>query len=82
MLFEPAEKAAVNYRDAVDKQQVSKPKGAGLFVEDRQIGIGMGRAVCPENKPPFSEIEFQPARNQHGRRHNLAPISLIAEGFV
>src|SRR6516162_8753231 len=29
-LVEPAEKTAVNYRDAVDEQEIGKPKGTGL----------------------------------------------------
>ena len=78
-LPEPSDEAAVDDRNALDKQQIGQPKGSRVLVEDRQIVVGMGRAVRPQDESPTAQIEIEPALNEHCRRHDLGAARRLAE---
>ncbi len=58
-LLEPADETAVDDRNAVDEQQIGKPERSRLLVVDRQIVVGMRRAVRLHDEPPSAEIEVE-----------------------
>src|SRR6516164_1366783 len=80
-LLEPADEAPVDDRDTVDKEQVREPKGARLLVENRQIVVGVSRAMRPQRETPSAQVEIEPVRNQNPRRHHLAAFRLIPESL-
>src|SRR6516225_11086080 len=81
-LLEPADEAPVDDRDTVDKEQVREPKGARLLVENRQIVVGVGRAMRPQCETPSAQVEIEPGGNKDGRRYHLAALCLIAESLA
>lgn len=76
-LVEPADEATVNDWDTIDKEEVGKPKGAGFLVENRQVAVGMGRAVRPQDEASPTEIQVQSAGNQNGRQHDLTAVPFL-----
>ena len=55
-LLEPTNKTAVDDRDAIDKQQIGEPERPRLFIENRQVIVGMRRTVgrTARRRPPRS----------------------------
>ena len=81
-LPEPADQAAVDDRDAVDKQQIGEPERSRLFIEYRQIVVGMCWTVSPHHQTPSSQIEIEPGGNEDGWRYHLAAFRLTAESLA
>src|SRR5262249_31069991 len=61
--LQPTNKAAINYWDAIDKEEVGQPEGPRIHVEDRQIVVGMSRPVSPDDQRSSPEIEVKASGN-------------------
>src|SRR5882757_9512240 len=78
-LLEPADKAAVDDRNAIDKQQIGEPKRSCALVEDRQIVVGVSRAMGTHQEVPAAQIKVEAVGNEKRRRHAFAASRLVAE---
>src|SRR5438105_5651380 len=54
--LQPADEAAIDDRNAIYEQQIREPKGTAILIKDRQIVVGMSRAVRPQSEKPATQI--------------------------
>src|SRR5450755_820657 len=66
-LLQPAFQAAIKRRHTLDKKQIRCDQGAGLTVENGEVGVGMGDAVRLQLKHPIAQINLRLVMDEKGR---------------